>query len=669
MRLASLGTLLIGIGGCGDSIAIRRGVLDLGGISDEPPDLSIEFGDDAGKWSGPCDEVVHPCDPGQRCFESQCIPDQGTCVSDNECQNDTWCHCRGGGGGDAGACIEGVCIAWGLGPRGLFDPDCSTPGFTPMQFAAPKLKCSWKGSGVMSSVFVADLDGDHRPELIAQTMNSTLVALHGKDCALMWEKPIQFSSYNAHVAIADLDGDKKPEIIGLGSGQKVMVLDNNGNLLATSPMAFPGSVSFGAPSIADVDGQAPPEIIAPHQVLRYTKGNPMLTVVWSGPSPGALADGLLPLVADFDGDNKPEVVQGKMIQDGRTGADETPPRLKALAGPGSFSAVGDFNNDKKPDLVLVQNFNGPVSVSVWDVAHDVSLFGPYPFNGQRMGPPTVADFDGDGRPEFATAGADAYRVYSLKCVPMKAGCAAEGVLWEKVTQDKSSGVTGSSVFDFNGDRRAEVVYRDECWLRVYNGPNGKTLFATSVTSFTALELPVIADVDNDGHADIVVSADSSMKTCPGGPEAETMAPFGGYEQGIFVYQDPLNRWMPSRAVWNQHSYHITNVNDDLTIPLVEKNNWLTLNNYRQNVQGTGDRPLAIADVTSGAPIGIDQGQVDCMTAWTLRANLCNRGSAELAAGTPGTFYDGDPARGKRRGPLHRHHVEAAAARRVRAGLL
>ena len=136
-------------------------------------------------------------------------------------------------------------------------------------------------------------------------------------------------------------------------------------------------------------------------------------------------------------------------------ADETPPGLKAIGGPGSFSAIGDFNNDKKPDLVLVQNFDGPVSVSIWDVANDKRLFGPYPFQGNRMGPPTVADFDGDGRPDFAAAGADAYRVFSTKCVPKKAGCAAEGVLWEKVTQDKSSGVTGSSVFDFNGDRRAE----------------------------------------------------------------------------------------------------------------------------------------------------------------------------------------------------------------------
>src|SRR5437763_15189399 len=88
-----------------------------------------------------------------------------------------------------------------------------------------------------------------------------------------------------------------------------------------------------------------------------------------------------------------------------------------------------------------------------------------------------------------------------------------GVLWQKQTHDQSSGGTGSSVFDFNGDGKAEVVYRDECWLRVMNGPDGKTVFAQSITSGTALEMPVVADVDNDGHADLIVPS-GPWQGCP-----------------------------------------------------------------------------------------------------------------------------------------------------------
>src|SRR4051812_24020961 len=51
-------------------------------------------GDDlSAPWVGPC-SAQHPCEAG-RCFESQCLPDNGACTDDNECQNDTWCYCAG----------------------------------------------------------------------------------------------------------------------------------------------------------------------------------------------------------------------------------------------------------------------------------------------------------------------------------------------------------------------------------------------------------------------------------------------------------------------------------------------------------------------------------------------------------------------------------------------
>ena len=89
------------------------------------------------------------------------------------------------------------------------------------------------------------------------------------------------------------------------------------------------------------------------------------------------------------------------------------------------------------------------------------------------GPPTVSDFDGDGLPEVAVAGQAFYTIYVLDCGPaprpggqcnlgrcdFAAGtCAAGGhVLWSKSTQDISSNVTGSSVFDFEADGSSEVL--------------------------------------------------------------------------------------------------------------------------------------------------------------------------------------------------------------------
>src|SRR5690606_26794498 len=72
------------------------------------------------------------------------------------------------------------------------------------------------------------------------------------------------------------------------------------------------------------------------------------------------------------------------------------------------------------------------------------------------------------------------------------------------TQDGSSNVTGSSVFDFEDDGRAEVVYGDECFLRVYDGQSGDVLFSQRRSSCTWYENPVVAAVDGDFNAEIVI---------------------------------------------------------------------------------------------------------------------------------------------------------------------
>ena len=42
--------------------------------------------------------------------------------------------------------------------------------------------------------------------------------------------------------------------------------------------------------------------------------------------------------------------------------------------------------------------------------------------------------------------------------------------------------------------------------------------------------------------------------------------------GISTFASATDPWAPSRPVWNQHGYHVTHVNDDLTIPAVPVDN-------------------------------------------------------------------------------------------------
>lgn len=597
------------------------------------------------------------CVAGKTCVSGICVPDRGPCCSDEDCQNDTRCTVQSGTGGSCGRCIDYK--------PGESDPACIGNGFSATEFKAPVDHCHWPLAGetpvskdVVMTPIVIDLDLDGQPEIVfaPQTLNgpSRLVAIRGSDCTQLYDVDAKLQGFS-QLAAADLDGDKRPEIVGLlssgatASGHRVAVFEGlSGRKLAESGDPFLMSGAFfdcSAPAIADLDGDGKPEIIVGGMVVRWNKATGRLDTVWNELATGA-SWGTATLVNDLDGDGKPEVVTGTRILDGQTGKDETPSIMNTMFV-GGYPAIGDFNKDGAADLVFVQSSGGDQKVMIVDVKNNRYLMEPISIPGGWGGSPTVADFDGDGTPDFGTSGPRYYYVFSLDCLktPKPAKCRGmlPGILWQTKMKDVSSGGTASSVFDFNGDGRAEVVYRDECWLRVYNGPDGKTVFARPVTSGTALEMPVVADVNNDGHADIVVPSDSIQMDgyCADyNPEPELGIPHTGVTYGLYVLKDLSNRWMPSRPMWNQHTYHITNINDDGTVPASEPANWTLYNNYRQNVQGKIVIPKPQSDATGRGSPTLEVS--DCSLRWVLAAEVCNRGAAPIAAKMPATFYKTDP---------------------------
>ena len=84
-------------------------------------------------------------------------------------------------------------------------------------------------------------------------------------------------------------------------------------------------------------------------------------------------------------------------------------------------------------------------------------------------------------------------------------------------------------------------------------------------SGTLFEFPLIADVDLDGSTEIIVASNNYA--------------YSGWN-GITVIGDADQSWAPARPIWNQVGYHITNVNDDGTIPAVQQRNWETWNSFR-----------------------------------------------------------------------------------------
>src|SRR5262249_38061338 len=121
------------------------------------------------------------------------------------------------------------------------------------------------------------------------------------------------------------------------------------------------------------------------------------------------------------------------------------------------------------------------------------------------------------------------------------------VLWTSLVSDESGCAAGTG-FDFDGDGIAEAIYGDEDYSLVFNGLTGAELLKTPRTSRTLIEYPVVADIDNDGSAEILVVSSDSIH--------DGVAPIGWTVQAI---RDKEDRWIQARRIWNQHTYHVTNV--------------------------------------------------------------------------------------------------------------
>jgi len=568
-----------------------------------------------------------PCPTGYTCHKGLCVKNQPKCNTDDDCLDDSYCD-------------KGVCVPYGPKTK-THDKTCKGGGFKAEKFVPPTVKCQWTTSAVIMAPVVVDITGDKKPEIIfVSYTGGKLVAIHGDTCKEVFSISAGLGT-RSQLAVADLTGDKVPEIIGVNNSRSMVIFNNKGQQIGISdPANISGSYRDGGVAVANLDGQGPPELVYGGMAVRFAGGK--VTTLFNVSVQGGHW-GVLSAVADVDLDNTPEIIVGNRILHGLNGSDKTPAAVKSF--PGGYVAVTQFDKSTpEPEIVLISSQTAqPGTIRIYHPKTGKVVFGPYTFGQKWGGPPTVADFDGDGQPEVAAAGYVDYYLFDQDCTasPLPSFCVAPGVRWKKPTKDNSSGSTGSSVFDFNGDGAAEVVYRDECWLRVYDGKTGKVRFAQSITSGTILEMPVIADVNNDGHADLVVPSHKVFGTGYCKPEPETGQQPGTGTQGIFVLQDPQNRWMPSRAIWNQHTYHISNINDDATVPLIEKHNWLSWNNYRQNTQGMIKNDAPAPDMTGQYKPSFEPGS-DCVKNWILSANICNRGANKAQAGVPGTFYRGDP---------------------------
>lgn len=362
-------------------------------------------------------------------------------------------------------------------------------------------------------------------------------------------------------AFADIDGDGLPEVIAANPDGHLVAYEHDGTLKWTSPVVGGYRSHFASAecttiAVYDLDGNGAPEILFGFEVFD-NKGQRL----FGDPTNASEFDNQYwcntPTAADLDGDGKLEVVMGH-VAFRATG--EQYYRLNGFKP--AHPQIGNLDADPEPEIFLTN----PDGITILEHTGAVK-FGPVrptdpnPAANCWGKPAVIHDFDGDGKADIAAATCSDYTVYEV-------GPSNVTVKWSKAVQDVS-GLATATAFDFLGDGVAEALYADETQIYAFDGKTGATSLTSPRQSGTLIEYPVVADVDNDGSAEILY-----VSNYPQGQSGPTLT----------VLRDASERWIPARRIWNQYSYHVTNVREDGTIPKVMKKNWQLLNTFRTNSQ-------------------------------------------------------------------------------------
>jgi hypothetical protein len=438
---------------------------------------------------------------------------------------------------------------FGVQPGGWFDPeiawstsDLLTPGGSTMTTPLVGQLTDDDGDGVVT--------GSDIPDIVIATQDplasgDAIWIVNGDGSGLplvIYEVQTPWGparpTWINQMALGDVDADGEPDIVGglFYDGQcRLMAFNIDGELTWAAHDVVTGC-GHSAANIADLDGDGTPEVVFGNTILNGDDG----TIRGQGPKGSGAGTGFggpHSFGIELDGAAPMEVIAGNTVLDPDGAV------ICQTGGPDGFPAAADLDGDGFGEIVITGNGE----VGVWE--HDCQLKASWESEG---GPAALADVDGDGLPEIVTAGKAKVRAFEMDGT----------MIWDAEHSDGSSGVCGVSAFDFDGDGATEIVTVDQDWIRIIDGPTGLVLYWDfGRASITVNEYAVVADVDGDGAAEVVVpSADS--------------------DEAFYVVHDAFSRWPAARKVWNQDAFVSPHVNAFLNVPTTPGTPWPEQNGFR-----------------------------------------------------------------------------------------
>ena len=534
-----------------------------------------------------------------------------------------------------------------------------------------------------ASPVVGDLDQNGVPEVVSiNNYGDAVIVLNGATGATIATRDIGFSPENTP-AIANVFNDKTSEIlISQNEGFRITLLE--GDLSETIWLAAAAQRNMGIAGFADFNEDGIPEVYYKNEIRNAQTGVRLIAGDgdWSrdyvhGPiaidvldslnadciAAGADCSGLELITGnhiwaiDLSGTPSRTIVKDMndvLADQGETSQYRPKYWDGYLQGTRSSVSVADYNIDGSMDVLMSGALGSAgedaTTIFFWDVKNEtVKMYHDVSNNfGKGPGRINIADVDGDGLMN-ANFVMDQF-LYSLD--------ENLDLHWKRGIKEGSSGFTGCSLFDFDGDGVVEVVYRSEESVQIREGMQGDIRVEFPCVSRTQEEYPVVADVDGDGASEICVACYTN--------DDRDFEPYDNTQFGqIRVYESHGEAWMPARQVWNQHGYFNVNINDDLTVPIELQDHTVAFSDSLCNYSN-GDavpfpsRPLngflnqsAILNlngcvefvspdmVISGNPISATHAL--CPEAEiTVTFTLTNKGDTDISGGLPVSYYAGDP---------------------------